>query len=91
MNSAKESKQGQTTEQIEHLDKCIIVLSESVGHLTDRLSMALRNQPSVTDKDKSEKPPEDELVPMANSIRQLKCRVANINNNVQDILGRIEL
>ena len=89
MNGAKEARQGQTTGQIEQLSKSISVISESVGHLTDRLSRTLRNQPpsSVVGEDK----PADELVPMANSIRQLRHQVEMINNDVEDILNRLEL
>jgi len=91
MNSGagKAERQGQTTEQIEQLDKCISILSDSVEQLTDRLSRTLRNSPGLGlgGEDK----PEDELVPMANSIRQLKQRVGITNKEVQDILSRLEL
>ena len=91
MNSAKEARQGQTTEQIEQLDKCISILSDSVEQLTDRLSRTLRSSPGLGSGSGGEDKPEDELVPMANSIRQLKQRVGITNKEIQDILSRLEL
>ena len=90
MDSAKSQKQTQIPEQIEKLDKEICVLSELVGNLMDRLNKVLRNHsplPQVVESDKVEL----ELVPMATSILHLNYRVYGINNDVRDILNRLEL
>ena len=89
MDGCKAERQSQTTEQMENLDKGIVVLQESVENLMNRLDKTLRIPTPLVSGD-GEKGAE-ELVPLAGSIRHLKNRVANINNDIQDILNRLEL
>ena len=88
-NGCEAERQGQTTGEIEQLDKVLSVLSESVLNLTDRLCKAMRNPtPSgVVGEDN----PDEELVSLARSIRDLRYRVSDTHNNIQDILNRLEL
>ena len=88
-NGCEAERQGQTTGEIEQLDKVLSVLSESVENLTDRLGKVLTIQTPIefdtkTDADK-------EFVPMARSIRELRHNASRINNNIRDILNRLEL
>ena len=85
----KGERQSQTTEQLEQLDKGVSVLSESIGSLMDRLSKALTT-PKLSGTGGEDKP-DEELVPLATSICQLKCRVFGLNNDIQNILNRLEL
>jgi hypothetical protein len=90
MNSNEGAKQGQTTNQMEQLDKLISVLSESIEHLKNVLSRVLRDPPPPVNIE-NKKEPAEELVPLANSIRLVGWRVATLNDDVQDILNRLEL
>jgi len=87
-NACKSEKQSQTTAEMDQLDKGINMLSDSISNLMDRLGKVLRTSTPMGD---CEKMPAEELVPMANSIRALRYRVLVINNDVQDILNRLEL
>jgi len=91
MNSGacKSERQSQTTEQMDQLEKGIHELSESVGFLVGRLGKALRTPTPIGTGEECE--PADDLVSIAATIQQLKYRVSNINNEVQDILNRLEL
>jgi len=86
----KAERQSQTSEQMEQLDKCVSALSESVIALEGRLSKALRISPK-SPNDENKAVPDDELVPLAGLIRQLRHRISGMSEDVRNILDRLEL
>jgi len=83
------ARMSQTEEQISELDRVQGRLSECIGRLEERLAKGMRGDyPNV---DCCENAKEEELVPLADSIRSIRKRISWACDRVDSILNRIEL
>jgi hypothetical protein len=81
-------RQAQVSDEINKSDSAIDQLNLAVSDLTERLNLVLRDSIPCDD---CEKAPEDNLVPIADSIRQIRRRIITEAGRVRDVIGRIEI
>ncbi len=86
----KEEAQGQVTAQIRELSGTLQVMDQAINALDARLVSVLDNRPRV-EQSKDEKTPDQELVPLAHSLRDEVSVLHRLVATLNEIRHRVEL
>jgi len=85
--TAEPQRQGQVNSELDSLEKSAAVMQELVDRVTNRISGVLVEEPTEVLPGKEE----EELVPVADRIRVVRCLLARINQTMDRLIDRVEL
>ena len=86
---SSQKKLSQTEEQLNLISTQLQQLGEAIGCLETKLNLILR--PSIKGKRDEMRNPEQELIPLADNLREIGEKIRWHKNSIQDIIERIEI